>query len=167
MRRLAKDAVDELSPESRAMNTANANADYAGDIAVTDAWEMLKADPKAQLIDVRTAAEWTYVGLPDITDLGREIHTIEWQTFPSGAINPEFAAITAGEMQRQGIGKDTPLLFLCRSGVRSKSAAIAMTRAGFTRAYNITGGFEGGLDGQGHRGGVSGWKAAGLPWRQG
>src|ERR1700744_3920340 len=101
MRRLAKGAVAEPSPESRAMNTPNANADYAGDIAVTDAWEMLKADPKAQLIDVRTAAEWTYVGLPDITDLGREVHTVEWQSFPSGAINPEFAQIVAGQNERR------------------------------------------------------------------
>src|ERR1700744_5139098 len=149
------------------MNTSNPHPDYAGDIDVTAAWEFLKADPKAQLIDVRTAAEWTYVGLPDVSDLGREVHTIEWQTFPSGAINPEFTAITAGGMERQGMGKDTPLLFLCRSGARSKSAAVAMTRAGFSRAYNIAGGFEGNLDGEGHRGATNGWKAAGLPWRQG
>jgi rhodanese-related sulfurtransferase len=145
----------------------NTYTDYAGDIDVTVAWELLKSDPKAQLIDVRTAAEWTYVGLPDISDLGREVHTIEWQTFPSGAINPEFAAVTAGEMKRQGISPETPLLFLCRSGARSKSAAMAMARAGYTRAYNVAGGFEGNLDSEGHRGGVNGWKAAGLPWRQG
>jgi rhodanese-related sulfurtransferase len=145
----------------------NTHTDYAGDIDVTVAWELLKSDPKAQLIDVRTAAEWTYVGLPDISDLGREVHTIEWQTFPSGAINPEFAAVTAGEMKRQGISPETPLLFLCRSGARSKSAAMAMARAGYTRAYNVAGGFEGNLDSEGHRGGVNGWKAAGLPWRQG
>src|ERR1700761_7696701 len=148
------------------MNTSPAHPDYAGDIDVTAAWELLKSDPKAQLIDVRTAAEWTYVGLPDIADLGREAHTIEWQSFPSGAINPEFAAIVAGEMQHQGFSKDTPLLFLCRSGARSKSAAITMTRAGFTKAYNISGGFEGNLDGESHRGEVNGWKASGLPWRQ-
>ncbi len=70
-------------------------------------------------------------------------------------------------MQRQGISKDTPLLFLCRSGARSKSAAMAMARAGYTRAYNVAGGFEGNLDGEGHRGGINVWKAAGLPWRQG
>jgi rhodanese-related sulfurtransferase len=149
------------------MAPSNSSPDYAGDIDVTAAWELLKGDPKAQLIDVRTAAEWTYVGLPDIADLGREVHAIEWQTFPSGAINPEFAAVVAGEMQRQGTGKDTPLLFLCRSGARSRSAAMAMTRAGFSHAYNVAGGFEGNLDGEGHRGGVNGWKAAGLPWRQG
>src|ERR1700761_4131314 len=128
------------------MASSNPAPDYAGAIDVPAAWELLKAEPKAQLIDVRTAAEWTYVGLPDIADLGREVHTIEWQTFPSGAINPEFAAVTAGEMQRQGVSTDTPLLFLCRSGARSKSAAMTMARAGYTRAYNVAGGFEGNLD---------------------
>ncbi|HEY5336720.1 MAG TPA: rhodanese-like domain-containing protein [Rhizomicrobium sp.] len=149
------------------MAPSNPSPDYAGDIDVTQAWAMLKADPKAQLVDVRTAAEWTYVGLPDIADLGREVHTVEWQSFPSGAINPEFVSLMAGEMQRQGLTKDTPLLFLCRSGARSRSAAVAMARAGFTQAYNVSGGFEGNLDSEGHRGGSNGWKAGGLPWRQG
>ena len=147
--------------------TSPNSSDYAGDIEVTAAWEMLKADPKAQLIDVRTAAEWTYVGLPDIAELGREVHTIEWQGFPSGAINPDFARLTAEQMKLAGADHETPLLFLCRSGARSRSAAMAMTRAGFARAYNVIGGFEGNLDRKGHRGSVDGWKASGLPWRQG
>ena len=65
-----------------------------------------------------------------------------------------------------GVDKDTTLLFLCRSGARSKAAAIAMTDLGFTRAYNVSEGFEGNLDGNGHRGVAEGWKAAGLPWQQ-
>jgi rhodanese-related sulfurtransferase len=60
---------------------------------------------------------------------------------------------------------ERPVLFLCRSGVRSAAAAEAAARAGYAHAYNVTEGFEGPLDADGHRG-VSGWKAAGLPWRQ-
>jgi len=148
------------------MPTNNPTPDYAGDIDVRQAWDMLAADSKAQMIDVRTAAEWTYVGLPDLAPLGREIHAIEWQSFPSGEINLDFARTIAEQMKHAGAGADAPLLFLCRSGARSKAAAIAMTRAGFTRAYNVAGGFEGNLDGDGHRGNVNGWKASGLPWRQ-
>jgi rhodanese-related sulfurtransferase len=144
----------------------NSASDYAGDLDVQQAWDLLSADSKAQLIDVRTAAEWTYVGLPDLAPLGREVHAIEWQSFPSGGINPDFAQVTAEQMKLAGAGSDTPLLFLCRSGARSKAAAIVMTRAGFSRAYNVAGGFEGNLDGDGHRGNVNGWKASGLPWRQ-
>lgn len=149
------------------MSTNTSNPDYAGDIDVQQAWDMLADDPKAQLIDVRTAAEWTYVGLPDLASLGREVHAVEWQSFPSGEINPDFIRITAEQMKLAGAGQDTPLLFLCRSGARSKAAAVAMTRAGFSRAFNIAGGFEGSLDGEGHRGKVNGWKASRLPWRQG
>ncbi len=152
---------------SAAMPTNNSAPDYAGDIDVQKAWDILASDPKAQLIDVRTAAEWTYVGLPDLTPLGREVHAIEWQTFPSGQINPDFARIAAEQVKLAGAGTDAPLLFLCRSGVRSKAAAVAMTRAGFSHAFNLAGGFEGNLDGDGHRGSVNGWKASGLPWRQG
>jgi rhodanese-related sulfurtransferase len=152
--------------ESIPMSANKPTPDYAGDIDVADAWSLLQSNPKAQLIDVRTAAEWTYVGLPDLSALGREAHAIEWQTFPSGEINPDFAAIAAEQMKLAGAGTDTPLLFLCRSGARSKAAAIAMTRAGFSHAYNVAGGFEGNLDGERHRGHVNGWKASGLPWRQ-
>jgi hypothetical protein len=41
-----------------------------------------------------------------------------------------------------------------------------MTRAGFTHAYNIAGGFEGDMDQERHRGNRNGWKASGLPWKQ-
>ena len=141
--------------------------EYAGDLDAAEAWKLLSGDPRAQLIDVRTAAEWTYVGLPDLTGLGRAAHTIEWQSYPDMEINADFVEVAADALRHTGAGKDTPLLMLCRSGVRSKAAAIALTRAGFTHAYNIAGGFEGNVDPAGHRGSINGWKAAGLPWRQG
>jgi rhodanese-related sulfurtransferase len=75
--------------------------------------------------------------------------------------------VAADALHRSGSNQDTPLLMLCRSGARSRAAAIALTRAGFKRAYNVAGGFEGNVDHGGHRGNVNGWKAANLPWRQG
>jgi rhodanese-related sulfurtransferase len=98
--------------------------------------------------------------------LAREPHRIEWQSYPSMQINPDFIADAAEQLQAAGAGPDTPVLFLCRSGARSRAAAVAMTRAGFHKAFNIAGGFEGDLDGEGHRGKINGWKATGLPWRQ-
>ena len=76
--------------------------DYAGDISATEAWERLKADPKAQLVDVRTMAEWNFVGLPDLSALGRQVHCIEWQSFPTGARNPGFVAEAGQALARQG-----------------------------------------------------------------
>jgi rhodanese-related sulfurtransferase len=137
--------------------------DYAGDLSAQEAWELMKADPRAALVDVRTKPEWNFVGLPDLAELKRDVHLIEWQSFPTMEANPSFAA-TVG--QSVSADKDAPLLFLCRSGARSKSAAIALTGAGYRRAYNVAGGFEGDLNAERHRGTKNGWKASGLPWKQ-
>ncbi|MCU0789608.1 MAG: rhodanese-like domain-containing protein [Nitratireductor sp.] len=139
---------------------------YAGDMSCRESWEALSGDPKAQLVDVRTAAEWNFVGLPDLSALGREPVLIEWQRYPDMAVNPNFAASLAAELDARGAGRDTPIFFLCRSGARSQSAAAALTAAGYSRAYNIAGGFEGARDANGHRGALEGWKHDGLPWVQ-
>jgi rhodanese-related sulfurtransferase len=138
--------------------------DYAGDISAEEAWERLQNEPQAQLVDVRTMAEWNFVGVPDLTALGRRVHCVEWQGFPSGAPNPQFT-----EQAKQALGGETArsVLLICRSGARSRAAAIALTRAGFEKAFNVAGGFEGDVDDEGHRGNINGWKAFGLPWRQG
>ncbi len=139
---------------------------YAGDIGADEAWARLAADPKAQLVDVRTMAEWNFVGLPDLSTLGRRVHCIEWQSFPTMAANPGFANDAEQAVLAAGAGRDTPIFFLCRSGARSRAAAVAMAAAGFTQAFNVANGFEGDPDGMRHRGHINGWKAAGLPWRQ-
>jgi rhodanese-related sulfurtransferase len=136
---------------------------YAGDLTATDAWELLSRETGAQLIDVRTTAEWAFVGLPDLSSIGRRVHCLEWQSFPSMEANADFVTQAAAAL---GGKKDVPVLFLCRSGARSRAAAMAMTAAGYTKSFNIADGFEGGLDDERHRGGQNGWKAAGLPWKQ-
>jgi len=137
--------------------------EYAGEVSAAEAWQRLKADPKAQLLDVRTMAEWNFVGVPDLSPLGRQVHCIEWQGFPTGARNPAFVA-EAGQALSD---KDAPVLVMCRSGARSRAAAIALTQAGYRQAINIADGFEGDMDEDGHRGNRNGWKQAELPWRQG
>jgi len=141
--------------------------DYAGDIDAQEAWALLSADPKAQLVDVRTTAEWNFVGLPDISGLGRRVHCIEWQSYPTMSVNPAFAADAQAAVTGAGADKNTPVLFLCRSGARSRAAAVALAGLGFTKAINVAGGFEGDPDGMRQRGHINGWKAARLPWRQG
>ena len=148
------------------MGAHNSNRDYAGDIPCSQAWEILKEDPSAQLIDVRTQAEWTFVGVADLRAVKRKLLTVEWQVYPDMDANPAFVAETAELVAAAGAGKDSPLLFICRSGARSRAAAMAMTRAGYTRAYNVAGGFEGDPDPDCHRGKCNGWKATGLPWHQ-
>ena len=127
-----------------------------------ETWEALRSDPSARLVDVRTNAEWVYVGLPDLSSAGQEPVLIPWQLFPSMQVNGEFV----DHLQQAGIGPGQRVYFLCRSGVRSLAAAEAARAAGYEHTFNITDGFEGPPDSDGHRGNISGWKADGLPWRQ-
>jgi rhodanese-related sulfurtransferase len=140
--------------------------DLAGEVSVSEAWEELAARPDATLIDVRTQAEWTYVGVPALDSLGKAPLLVEWQTFPAMGVDTGFVEKLAAQLEELGIGKDAPLYFICRSGARSHSAAIAMAAAGYGNCYNVREGFEGPLDPDRHRGAVNGWKAAGLPWTQ-
>ena len=125
-------------------------------------WHALKTEPKAQLVDVRTDAEWTYVGLTDLAAAGKQPVLIPWQVFPAMQVNAGFI----DQLKQAGFTEEHHVYFLCRSGVRSLAAAQAAVAAGFPHAYNIADGFEGPPDADGHRGQVSGWKADGLPWRQ-
>lgn len=136
---------------------------YAGDISPTDAWNRLKEDPSAKLVDVRTNAEWAYVGIPDLSALEKQAILVSWQLFPTMARNEAFVQ----QLQAQGITPGDTLLFLCRSGVRSRAAAELMTSHGYGNSWNVSGGFEGQLDDNRHRGAIDGWKALNLPWIQG
>jgi rhodanese-related sulfurtransferase len=136
-----------------------------------EAWELLSSGAGAVLVDVRTQAEWAFVGIPDLSSVGREPILLEWQGFPSAGPHPNFVPdLQARLAALPPVGATAPgaapLLFLCRSGGRSHAAAQAMSAAGAPRCINIVEGFEGPVDEQGHRGTRAGWKARGLPWRQ-
>jgi rhodanese-related sulfurtransferase len=127
---------------------------YAGALTPIEAHRLHEAG-LATLVDVRTLAEWEYVGRVQGALL------IEWRRFQGEAPNPAFVAELAEAVER-----DAAVLFLCRSGIRSHHAAEAAARAGFSRAYNVLEGFEGDLDATRQRGKLGGWRAAGLPWEQ-
>ena len=135
------------------------------DVATT--WKGLTSTPRSQLVDVRTRAEWTYVGIPDLGPIGKRTVLVEWQTFPDQSVDPRFAERLAGELKALGVQLDNDLFFICRSGSRSLAAAKAMAAAGYRACHNVSEGFEGPLNDERHRGSVMGWKAAGLPWQQG
>lgn len=142
------------------MNTA-----YNGDVTVADCFSVVSSGQDAFLIDVRTAAEWTYVGFPLLPG-GRRVLFQEWQMFPSMAVDPSFTETLSARLREAGGSEGSHLYFLCRSGVRSMASAAAMTEAGFAACFNVLDGFEGPPDEEGHRGVKAGWKAEGLPWGQ-
>lgn len=137
---------------------------YAGDITAEQAWTLLNENPHAVLVDVRTEAEWRFVGVPDLSSLGRDVIYLQWNS-SSGQRNQDFVAELTDQVSITDGAQERPVIFLCRSGTRSIAAAHAATEAGITPAYNVLDGFEGNLDPSGHRG-SSGWRAVGLPWRQ-
>ncbi len=140
--------------------------EYAGDATAGETWLALAEDADAVLVDVRTTAEWTFVGVPDLSALGKEVLFVEWQAFGGQPDMAGFVDAVGAALERQGVSSETSLYFLCRSGQRSAAAARAMTGAGYRSCFNVAGGFEGRLDAARHRGSVEGWKAAGLPWVQ-
>ncbi len=139
---------------------------YFGDVTVGECWTALSDMPDSVLVDVRTMAEWTYVGIPALQALGKSPILAEWQSFPSMQVVPDFASALARLIEADGGAKETPIYFLCRSGVRSIAGARSLTAAGFSHCYNVLDGFEGPPDEDGHRGHRAGWKAEGLPWGQ-
>src|SRR5258706_14324499 len=106
---------------------------YAGDLSPDQAYELLSTEPDAVLVDVRSRAEWSLVGTPDLSGLGRDVVLAEWVTFPDRARNPGFLDAVDAAVK----GRHVPVVFLCRSGVRSVAAAEAATAAGYTGAYNV------------------------------
>ena len=137
------------------------------DVQVQDAWTRLKEDAGSVLVDVRTRAEWAYVGLPELSSIGKQPFLIEWQNFPDSRVDPAFVERLSDMLEAAGVDKQAELFFICRSGGRSKMAAQAMAAAGYAACRNVADGFEGPLDASRHRGQMAGWKSAGLPWAQG
>ena len=128
--------------------------EYAGDVDPRTAWNLAETGA-AVIVDVRSAEERKFVGR-----VPQSLH-VPWATGLELVRNPRFV-----EELEAAASKDVPILFLCRSGRRSVSTAVAATRAGYRHAYNIVEGFEGDLDGQGRRGRSNGWRFRGLPWQQ-
>lgn len=130
---------------------------YAGAVTPEEAFALLRSDPRVKLVDVRTNAERDWVGRVAVPEAQHV--AVEWATYPGGAPNPAFGAQLA-----QVARKDEVLLFLCRSGVRSRHSARVATEHGFAESYDILEGFEGDRDAEGHRKTIGGWCKAGLPW---
>ena len=132
-------------------------APYAGAVTPQEAHALLAADANIKLIDVRTNAERDWVGRVAIAPAQHA--AVEWNTYPGGTLNAGFLEQLAAAASLQDV-----LLFLCRSGVRSRHAAKLATEHGYQNCFDILEGFEGDKDGAGHRKTVSGWCKAGLPW---
>jgi len=134
------------------------NLPYAGALTPQEAFEVLQANPQALLVDVRTKAELELVGkIPGALN-------VEWAFFPGMVANENFAEQLSAELDNRNIGKDSVLIFLCRTGGRSNNAATVAASLGYSQAYNTLEGFEGEANADKQRTMINGWKHASLPW---
>lgn len=148
------DSISEILNKAR-QRAQELKLPYAGALLPKEAYALMQNVAGAKLVDVRTRAEWDFVGrVPGSIP-------IEWQTYPNSQPNPEFLKELAAQTEKSAL-----VMFLCRSGARSHAAAAAACQIGYADSYNILQGFEGDKDAQGHRASVGGWQFAGLPWIQ-
>ena len=131
-------------------------------VSPAQAWAALKSDPNAQLVDVRTDAEWNLVGVPDLIEAGKQAVLLQWQTYPAMAAQPAISGSAEGGRLRPG---PPPVFHLPNRRPQPGRRPRCRGRRNFpTPSTSRT--FEGPPDSAGHRGARSGWKAARLPWRQ-
>src|SRR5919206_90455 len=115
---------------------------YAGDVSPSEAYELLTDDPDAALVDVRTQPEWTYVGVPDLSQLGKQVVTVEWQRYPDGAPNqafldelaaarggPAVAAVVSADSREWGPDTVAVRGGLARSGFDENAEALFLTQS--------------------------------------
>jgi rhodanese-related sulfurtransferase len=146
---------NEILQAARTRASEN-NLPYAGAVTPGEAWALFQNLPSVHIVDVRTNAEWQWVGVVPKADL------IEWKSYPGMASNPNFLT-----QLKTLVDPESVVMFLCRSGARSHDAAALAAQHGYTAAMNILEGFEGDKDAKEQRGSKNGWQAAGLPWKQG
>ena len=123
--------------------------------------ERLQNNPQALFVDVRSKAEYKYVGFPENSIL------IPWIDDPDWEPNPEaFSEAVMQELDGRENLSDTEIILICRSGFRSNEALKCLENKGFTQVSHVASGFEGDLDENDHRGNLNGWRHDGMPWSQ-
>src|SRR3546814_3747390 len=80
----------ELRISDWSSDVCSSDLDYAGDVSVDEAWHVLGSDGKAVLVDVRTRPEWQFVGIPDLSGMGKQVAAVSWQAYPDMDRNPQF-----------------------------------------------------------------------------
>ena len=123
--------------------------------------ERLQNNPQALFVDVRSKAEYKYVGYPENSIL------IPWIDDPDWEPNPEeFSDLVMQELDGRENLLNTEIILICRSGFRSNEALKCLENKGFTQVSHVASGFEGDLDENDHRGNLNGWRHDGMPWSQ-
>ena len=123
--------------------------------------ERLQDNPQALFVDVRSKAEYKYVGFPENSIL------IPWIDDPDWEPNPEaFSDLVMQELDGRENLLNTEIILICRSGFRSNEALKCLENKGFTQVSHVASGFEGDLDENDHRGNLNGCRHDGMACSQ-
>ncbi len=126
------------------------------EITSREAYEMITRDPAVRLVDVRSIAEYYFVGHPPTA---ANVPLTFWDEKAQALVgNDHFV-----EDIKARYKPEESLVFICRSGGRSLKAAQLARAAGFSHVASVKDGFEGEKDARGYRT-VKGWKNSGLPY---
>ncbi|MEQ1731704.1 MAG: rhodanese-like domain-containing protein, partial [Vicinamibacterales bacterium] len=129
---------------------------------------------KALLVDVRDPVEIMFTGFAPAVDVVVPFMSpskAKWNEKKSTyqvEKDPGFEAKIATALESRGLGKDAPVLLMCRSGgERGAPSAAELWGKGYAKVYVVVDGFEGETVKDGERKNwrlVNGWKNSGLPW---
>jgi rhodanese-related sulfurtransferase len=140
-------------------------------LTAIEAYDFIKAHEQEVLfIDVRTRAEVTFIGMPTLVDANIPYKDERnWQNWDEKGktyelvVNNDFVTAVNQRLQEKALTKQSPVILMCRSGIRSAEATNVLNKAGYTTVYNLVDGFEGDSNAKGQRV-VNGWKNSQLPW---
>lgn len=121
----------------------------------TEAKEILDQDPNAVYLDVRSVPEFTAEHAEGAINIPL-MHKSPVGMEP----NPDFLQVSLANLP-----KDKTLVVGCLKGGRSLKACQILEQNGYSKLYNVLGGFGGNLDpitGENQ----TGWKDSGLPTSQ-
>lgn len=124
-------------------------------------------------VDVRAPAELEFVGWTPLIDKNIPWQGVDFNNWDlikkryKRVPNKNFVQMIDSEIDAKKLDKESPVVLICRSGVRTAKAASLLAKSGYSNVYTIIEGFEGDKgkegDGKGKRV-VNGWKNSGLPW---
>lgn len=130
-----------------------------------------KGGDKVLFIDTRTPAELEFTGYPKGVDRNIPLENRDFTTFDpkkhrfAKVMNKDFVSDVNKLVKEKGLDKDTKIILICRSGSRSAKAVNMLAKEGYTHAYTVTTGFQGGKNKADHKKrNKEGWKHDNLPW---
>lgn len=143
-------------------------------VDAVETYEMMQKDPSVILVDVRTPAEWQFVGYTPMAQIMIPSVKFDFSEMDDkkprykDVVNENFVSEFEAKLFDIGADKESTFVIMCRSGAtRAQPAAKMLDQYGYKNVYIMTDGFEGGKSKTGEHKGYrlkAGWKYNGFPW---